>query len=223
MPSDTGRPLITAVLKYAHQNSVLNAGSAPIEASMDLDDDIPFIIPSEAHPLSVLHREFLEHLSNLLPYLAYDAALQEQARRAKTEGGTQENVAPKQKSALYASIHAPKTGEVDGAMRAFIMPKVEDVQSWSPLDCIHFVLEFPPTRDGNPAKTPKRRAPTIGKLKLFLLPYDRPGGRKGKDWSVGDWQMALDELEQVASYCDWQGVQESVDICRRQLLERCSA
>lgn len=208
------------VAKYAHQTSYSNPSQTFVEASMDLDDDLMFISPSDAHPLSVLHREFIEHLSHLLPHLAYEAALQEQARRQKTEGRTQEKVAPK-KSALYASIHAPKTADIEG--RAFIMPKVEEVQSWSPLDCIHFALEFSPTNNGRKSTSLKTRAPNIGRLKLFLLPYDRPGGRKGKDWSVGDWQVALEELEHVASYCDWQNVQDSVAICRRQLAERCAA
>jgi hypothetical protein len=208
------------VAKSAHQTSFSDPAQTFVEASMDLDDDLMFTPPSDAHPLSILHREFIEHLSQLLPHLAYEAALQEQARREKTEGRTQEKVAPK-KSALYASIHAPRTAAIDG--RAFIMPKVEEVQSWTPLDCIHFALEFPPTKEGGKSTYLKTRAPNIGRLKLFLLPYDRPGGRKGKDWSMGDWRVALEELEHVASYCDWQNVQDCVTICRRQLAERCPA
>jgi hypothetical protein len=204
------------VAKYAYQTSHSDSSQTLVAASMDLDDDLVFISPSDAHPLSVLHREFIEHLSSLLPHLAYEAALQEQAKRAKTEGRAQEKVAPK-KSALYASIHAPKNADIED--RAFIMPRVEDVQSWSPLDCIHFALEFPPTNREKPT-SPKTRAPNIGRLKLFLLPHDQPGGRKGKDWSMGDWQVALEELEHVASYCDWQNVQDCVAICRRQLAER---
>lgn len=189
---------------------------------MDVDNDwmADNMTSSTSHPLSILHREFLGHLSNILPHLAYDAAMEEQARRAHQANGKLPGKGTAPKSSLFASIHAPKSGSPE-YVRAFVMPSPEDVQGWSVLDCIYFVLEFPPGEDVNRARS--RRRPEIGKLKLFLLSHDKPGGRKGKDWSMGDWKVGLDELEDVAEYCNWVSVKESVDICRRRLGELCPA
>jgi hypothetical protein len=189
-----------------------NTTTNPME-SMDLDDEV-FISPSASHPLSILHTQFLDYLSNILPVLAYDAALVEQAKRAKE--GKPASDAPAKKSSLHSSIHAPKEPESYRSTRAFIMPSQDDVQTWTVLDCIHFGLDFPPRAEPGPTKN-KSRAPSISKLKLFLLPYDKPGGRRGKDWSMGDWNLSLDELDDVAAYCGWQSVLECVDVCRKQL------
>lgn len=183
-----------------------------MEGSMDVDDN-EFISPSASHPLSVLHRQLIEHLSDLLRPLAYDAALVEQAKR-----GTNDAAAPApKKSGLYTSIHAPKVAEPVVITQRFIMPKYEDVLAWSCLDCIHFTLEFPPHGEDDGETRKNRQRPSIGKLNLFLRPHDMLGGRRGKDWSIGDWQQALEELEQVAIYCSWTNVHEVVEICRNQL------
>ena len=184
---------------------------------MDLDDHEVVISPSISHPISQLHSQLIDHLSEILPHLAYDAALLEQSKRQASKSKTSQ---PKAKtSSLYTSIHAPKgAAEAEYGMRAFIMPTQVEVQSWKPLDCIHFVLEFPPGADTTPAtQTRNRRPPAISKLKLFLLTYGQPGARRGKDWSVGDWKAALEELDQVATFCSWQSVHHCVEVCRSQL------
>jgi hypothetical protein len=116
----------------------------------------------------------------------------EQAKR----GAGDASAPVSKKSGMYTSIHAPKNPEPIVITRRFIMPKYDEVLTWSSLDCIHFTLEFPPTEEGAGTSRNLRR-PTISKLGLFLRPHDAPGGRKGKDWAIGDWMTALDELEQV--------------------------
>lgn len=228
-PRTSARSLFPVLTGAAHPSSLSQhyektAGStsnshgarvadAPSMESMDVDEDA-FISPSASHPLSLLHSEFLNYLSNILPVLAYDAALVEQAKRTKE--GKPASDAPGKKSSLHASIHAPKEPESYRSTRAFIMPSQDDVQTWTVLDCIHFGLDFPPRAETGP-KQSKLRPPSISKLKLFLLPHDQPGGRRGKDWSMGDWNLSLEQLDDVAVYCGWKSVQECVDICRKQL------
>jgi len=183
-----------------------------MEGFMDVDEDEHALSPMASHPLSQLHAQLISHLSYNLPELAYEAARLEQERRKKS----QPTPTGQKKSALYASIHAPKVGEREKSTRAFIMPSQEQVQAWKPLDCIHFALEFPPREDDS-ANPRNRRPPSIEKLCLFLLPHDQPGGRRGKDWSIGDWRLSLEELDQVGSFCGWQNVRKCVEICRSQL------
>ncbi|KIM25588.1 hypothetical protein M408DRAFT_331128 [Serendipita vermifera MAFF 305830] len=197
------------------QYSVATRSERSADGLMDLDDDENLISTSVSHPLSHLHSQLIDHLSQILPHLAYDAALQEEARRKEDKNSPQPKAKP---SALYTSIHAPKGGATDASHHAFIMPTQEEVQSWKPLDCIHFALEFPPSGDTNPtARKRSQRPPSITRLKLFLLVYGQPGARRGKDWSVGDWKSSLEELEQVATFCNWESVQQCVIICRSQL------
>jgi ADP-heptose:LPS heptosyltransferase len=179
---------------------------------MDVDDVGHVMSPSKSHPLSQLHSQLISHLSDTLPHLAYDAALMEQERRKSVKSPPSQ--AGQKQSALYTSIHAPKGAEKVESMRAFVMPAQGDVQLWKPLDCIHFALEFPPMTE---KVSRNRRPPSIAKLKLFLLAQDQPGGRRGRDWSAGDWKQSLEELDQVASFCGWQSIHACVEICRSQL------
>ncbi|KAG8833698.1 hypothetical protein FRC18_003207 [Serendipita sp. 400] len=183
---------------------------------MDIDDD-GFVAASDIHPLSVLHRQLVEYLTALLQQLAFDVALKEQSRREKTGSSPTTPKPLTGKASIYSSMHAPKKADPQVLRRAFVMPTSEDVQMWSAPDCIIFSIEFPPVSDGVQTKTDNRSQPTVTKLKLFLLSHDKPGGRKGKDWSIGDWKMALEELEKVAAYCGWSSVHECVEICRGQL------
>lgn len=208
----------TISLNHAGTTYSPTTTKSPAEGYMDIDDDEHITSPSILHPVSQLHSQLIDHLSVILRDLAYRAALQEQSRRgASKDTAPQPNTKP---SALYTSIHAPKGGaEAAYGLRAFVMPKQEEVQIWKPLDCIHFVLEFPPNIDATSTRQAhNRRPPAIAKLKLFLLAYGQPGGRRGRDWSIGDWKTALEELEQVSSFCGWESVHQCVEICRSQLL-----
>jgi hypothetical protein len=208
-------PIIASNHTAPMQNNALvtkNQAGPSVEGLMDVDDDVHAMFTGASHPLSQLHSQLINHLSDILPHLAYDAALMEQGRR-KSEKSSPSPASQKQ-SALYTSIHAPKGAERVQSMRAFIMPTQEEVQLWKPLDCIHFALEFPPLTE---KISRNHRPPSIAKLKLFLLAHDQPGGRRGKDWSVGDWKQSLEEMDHVASFCGWQSIHECVEICRSQL------
>ncbi|KAG8831695.1 hypothetical protein FRC17_002726 [Serendipita sp. 399] len=193
----TGTSRLDAVTLLSNdQNCCLKA---EIQGLMDVDDD-GYISPSSSHPLSVLHRQLIEYLTPLLQQLSFDAALKEQEQR-KQAGNPSSSSSSTGKASIYSSIHAPKKADPQVIRRAFVMPTPEDVQAWSASDCILFSLEFPSISDEERTKPNNRSQPTVSKLGLFLLPHDKPGGRKGKDWSIGDWKMALDELDKVAAYC----------------------
>lgn len=172
---------------------------------MDLDDD--YVSPSATHPLSMLHTQFLEYLGSILPHLAYEVALAEQARR-----GSESPAAPEPSSSLFESIHAPKSSNAKFLMpsKVFSMPDQNAIQEWSCLECIEYSIKFPPPPIVKPT-------PSIIKLRLFLLVHNQPGGRWGKEWAQGDWELALRELDNVSDFCNWIPVKEAVRICRDQL------
>lgn len=199
-----------------HRTLPQTRSQTEIHGLMELDDDPSMTHPPVVDQVTLLHQQFIDFLRPTLATCAYQAAEHERAGRAKN-GLDKPQTSTAKSLGTSASMHAPKALAASSApgrssRSEFVMPAQQDVALWTCADSIRFLLDYPPD-------TAKGRTSTWSKLDLFLRGERESGGRRGRNWSRGDWLQALRELDEVAQYCGLPGVRNAVEVCRAQLTQ----
>lgn len=172
-------------------------------------EDINMSPPRSTDPLTTLHDEFVETMTT-----GFQAFVISQAKLHEHEIPSPSSKLTVRTGGSWDSMHAPTSPVASPSTK---QPLPVEVETWACADCIDYILR---ESDASTASATRVRITTRKPdviLAKQLVSRAGSGGRKGNEWTLGGWNLGLDQLKELAVYCGIEGLEAHVEDWRARV------